>query len=176
MTWMLDGPGGAAVIRAAEAETLENESVSLRRLLDASATHAAASALSVSLRDGADGANPHRHYHSSELFYVLDGSIELLAGETVLHATRGDLVVVPPELPHAFASTRGQHGQLLVVITPGVERFEYFRHLGRIAQGHADRGSLLDVQDRYDTHFLPSPAWLHARKEGPTAAADQSAP
>ena len=49
MTWMLDGPGGAAVIRAAQAETLENESVSLRLLLDASATHAAASALRVSL-------------------------------------------------------------------------------------------------------------------------------
>jgi hypothetical protein len=47
MTWMLDGPGGAAVIRAAQAETLENEPVSLRLLLDASATHAAASALRV---------------------------------------------------------------------------------------------------------------------------------
>jgi hypothetical protein len=40
---MLDGPGGAAVIRAAQAETLENESVSSRLLLDARATHAAAS-------------------------------------------------------------------------------------------------------------------------------------
>jgi mannose-6-phosphate isomerase-like protein (cupin superfamily) len=168
MTRVLDGPGGAAVIRATEAETMENESVSLRLLLDASATHAAASALSVSLRDGADGATPHCHHHSSELFYILDGSVELLAGDTVLQATRGDLVVVPPELPHAFAATHGRHGQLLIVITPGVERFEYFRHLARIAQGHAAPESLRDVQDLYDTHFLPSPAWLQARQARPT--------
>src|SRR6202042_1252975 len=54
MTWMLDGPGGAAVIRAAQAETLENESVSLRLLLAASAPPPAPSALRVSLRAGAD--------------------------------------------------------------------------------------------------------------------------
>src|SRR5580698_10002775 len=176
MTWMLDGPGGAAVIRAAQAETLENESVSLQLLLDASATHAAASALRVSLRDGADGAIPHRHRHSSELFYVLEGSIELLAGDTVLHATEGDLVVVPPGLPHAFAATHGHDGQLLIVITPGVERFEYFRHLARVAQGQAAPESLLDVQDRYDTHFLPNPAWLQARQARSTPPPDQRAP
>lgn len=43
MTWMLAGPGGAAVVGSAQAGTLENESVSLRLLLDASAPHAAAS-------------------------------------------------------------------------------------------------------------------------------------
>lgn len=58
MTWMLDGPGGAAVIRAAQAETLENESASLRLLLDASATHAAVSALRVSLRGRGRWSDP----------------------------------------------------------------------------------------------------------------------
>ncbi len=50
------------------------------------------------------------------------------------------------------------------MITPGVERFEYFRHLGRIATGEATPESLLEVQDRYDTHLLPSQPWQDARQ------------
>jgi quercetin dioxygenase-like cupin family protein len=163
MSWLLDGPGGAAVIRAGQAEILENETVSLRLLLDASATRDAASVLRIRLRDGAAGAVPHRHHHSSELFYVLDGSVDLLAGDTVLHAGQGDLVVVPPDLPHAFGAAEGRDGELLIVITPGVERFEYFRHLARIACGELTPESLLQVQDRYDTHFLDNPAWQTQR-------------
>ena len=49
------------------------------------------------------------------------------------------------------------------MITPGVERFEYFRHLARIVTGEATPESLLEVQDRYDTWFGASPAWQQAR-------------
>jgi hypothetical protein len=41
----------------------------------------------------------------------------------------------------------------------GVERFEYFRHLQRIATGEASLESILEVQDRYDNHLDDSPAW-----------------
>ncbi|MFA1544397.1 hypothetical protein [Actinomadura monticuli] len=49
------------------------------------------------------------------------------------------------------------------MITPGVERFEYFRHLERIAYGAVPPESLLDVQEVYDTYFLGSAAWDDAR-------------
>jgi hypothetical protein len=49
------------------------------------------------------------------------------------------------------------------VITPGVERFGYFRHLERLAGGTATIESLLEVQDEYDTHFLESPQWRRRR-------------
>jgi uncharacterized RmlC-like cupin family protein len=100
---------------------------------------------------------------SSELFYVLSGSVDVLTGDRVVTGTGGDLIVVPPGLPHAFAATAGHPAELLIVITPGVERFEYFRHLGRIARGEVPAESLLEVQDRYDTHFLVSPPWRAAR-------------
>jgi hypothetical protein len=57
----------------------------------------------------------------------------------------------------------GADADLLIVITPGVERFEYFRHLARIVQGEATPESLLEVQERYDTWFGASPAWAQAR-------------
>ena len=46
-----------------------------------------------------------------------------------------------------------------MVIAPGVDRFDYFRHLERLAQGTATIESLLEVQDQYDTHFLDSRLW-----------------
>jgi quercetin dioxygenase-like cupin family protein len=164
MSWLLSGPGGAAFVRAADAEKLAGDAVSLHLLLDASATHGAASTLRVGLRDGANGAAPHRHDNSTELFYVLDGTVDLLAGDSVLTAQSGDLIAVPPGLPHAFAAPAGRSGELLIIITPGVERFEYFRHLARIALGQATRESLLEVQERYDTYFLASDAWQRARQ------------
>lgn len=59
---------------------------------------------------------------------------------------------------HAFAAVPGADADLLIVITPGVERFEYFRHLQRIALGEATVESLLEVQDLYD-HFMKSEVW-----------------
>ncbi len=62
-------------------------------------------------------------------------------------------------MPHAFAAAPGCDADLLIVITPGVERFEYFRHLQRIALGELSPESLLEVQERYDNHFLNSAVW-----------------
>jgi hypothetical protein len=53
----------------------------------------------------------------------------------------------------------GSTADLLVVITPGVERFEYFRRLQRIRLGEAGPESLLEAQDLYDNHFLRSETW-----------------
>ncbi len=49
------------------------------------------------------------------------------------------------------------------VITPGIERFEYFRHVVRLRAGTEPREILLGLQDRFDTHFVESPAWHGAR-------------
>jgi hypothetical protein len=52
---------------------------------------------------------------------------------------------------------------LLIVVTPGIERFGYFRLLARLAQGQATLDELLTAQDRYDNHFMDSPGWQAAR-------------
>jgi hypothetical protein len=92
---------------------------------------------------------------------------QLLSGDQVVTAEHGDLVVVPPGLPHAFAAAPGHDADILIVITPGVERFEYFRHLERIAYGKVAPESLLEVQELYDTYFRASPTWDAARPGPP---------
>lgn len=100
---------------------------------------------------------------SAELFYLLDGTAQLLSGDRVITAESGDLVIVPPGLAHAFAAAPGHDADILIVITPGVERFEYFRHLERIAYGKQPPESLLEVQELYDTYFQSSAPWNQAR-------------
>ncbi|MEE1667787.1 cupin domain-containing protein [Streptomyces sp. WAC07094] len=115
------------------------------------------SSFALTVRPGP--ARPHFHTRSAEMFYILDGTAQLLSGDRVVTAEQGDLVVVPPGAAHAFAAAPGQDSDILIVITPGVERFEYFRHLERVGLGKVPPETLLEVQELYDNHFLASEAW-----------------
>ncbi|MEV1176370.1 cupin domain-containing protein [Nonomuraea sp. NPDC049784] len=156
---------GTALVRSADAEIIGGGDAPAtgRLLLDSSATGGALSSLRMTLTPGADGATPHLHSASSELFYVLGGAAQVLAGDEVLTLEEGDMAVVPPNVAHAFAAVPGTEADLLIVITPGVERFEYFRLLARLRTGEATIQELLDSQDLYDNHFLDSPQWKAAR-------------
>ena len=152
------------VVRGAHAEVVGSPQARVKLLADSSATGGALSTVQVTLEKGADGARPHRHDRSAEMFYVVNGALQVLSGAEVLKAEAGDLIVVPPRMPHAFSAERGSAAEILIVIAPGIERFEYFRHLTRIARGEERPESLRDVQDLYDTYFLSSPEWEAARR------------
>ncbi len=149
------------IVRAGEAEHLD--SIGHVLLADSSATGGALSSHRVALGRGADGAVPHRHDNSSELFYILDGAFDVLVGETVNIARSGDLLVIPPGLAHAFAAHRDSTAEALIVAAPGIERFDYFRHVVRRREGSEPPEVLAGLQDRFDTHFLDSAAWQLAR-------------
>jgi mannose-6-phosphate isomerase-like protein (cupin superfamily) len=108
----------------------------------------------LTLGPGRDGAKPHYHALSTELFYVLDGTMAFVLGEETATVAKGGLVVMPPGLPHAFGAAPGVGADLLAVLTPGVERFGYFRQLGRVQHGLEPFGGLLPEQERYDVHFV----------------------
>jgi mannose-6-phosphate isomerase-like protein (cupin superfamily) len=154
-------PSQPVLVRAAEAERLE--SIGHILLADSSATHGALSSHRVALGPGAAGAVPHRHDTSSELFFILDGRLDVLAGDDIVVAGPGDLLVVPPGRVHAFGVHRDSAAEALIIITPGVERFDYFRHVARWREAREPRDILLGLQDRFDTHFTGSATWDRAR-------------
>jgi mannose-6-phosphate isomerase-like protein (cupin superfamily) len=156
--------GQPVLVRAGEAERLE--SIGHFLLADSSATRGALSSHRIALGPGAAGAVPHRHEKSSELFFILDGRLDVLAGDDIVIVGPGDLLVVPPGLAHAFGAHLGSGAEALIVITPGVERFDYFRHVERWRAGQEPREILLAAQDRFDTHFTGSAAWDSARTAG----------
>ncbi len=157
----ITGLSQPVLVRAAEAEHLE--SIGHILLADSRATQGALSSHRVALGRGAAGAVPHRHDKSSELFFVLDGQLDVLAGDDIITAGPGDLLVVLPGQVHAFGAHRDSAAEALIIITPGVERFDYFRHVARWRAGMEPREILLAMQDRFDTHFTDSAAWTSAR-------------
>jgi len=164
MSFVIPAFDRTAIKRAADAEIAGGSSASVRLLVDSSSTGGALSTVRVTLGKDADGARPHRHDRSAEMFYVLEGAVQVLSGSEIVMAEQGDVIVVPPRMPHAFSTQRSRSAELLVVITPGVERFEYFRKLTRIGRGEEPPESLRDVQELYDTYFLNSPEWELARR------------
>lgn len=159
MSIVLPNSNRSVVVRGAAAEVVGAPTAKVKLLADSNATGGALSTVHVTLEKGAAGARPHHHHHSAEMFYVIGGVVQFLSGTEIVKAGPGDVVVVPPRLAHAFSAERGSGAEILIVIAPGVERFEYFRQLTRIAQGLQPPESLLDVQDLYDTYFLNSPEW-----------------
>jgi mannose-6-phosphate isomerase-like protein (cupin superfamily) len=153
-----------AIVREIDAEAIISPTATGRLLLDSSDTGGALSAVRMTLAAGADGAVPHHHATSTELFYVLDGKARILAGTEIVTLEKGDVAAVPPLTPHAFAAAPGHTADLLVIVAPGIQRFEYFRLLDRLRRGEATLEELLACQDTYDNHFLESPAWTLDRQ------------
>lgn len=65
-------PYDPVIVRAGDAEHLPE--IGHHLLADASASDGALSAHRIRLARGTGGAVPHRHDHSSELFFVVDGA------------------------------------------------------------------------------------------------------
>ncbi|WP_282785499.1 MULTISPECIES: cupin domain-containing protein [unclassified Nocardia] len=128
-------------------------------LAEAGDTAGALSVNRLTLGPGADGAAPHCHARSAELFYILDGTMEFYLDGRSTTVTAGSLIIVPPGMPHAFGAAPGSTADVLIVLGPGVDRFEYFRQLGRIRHGQAEFASLLPEQQRYDVYFVPGVTW-----------------
>jgi mannose-6-phosphate isomerase-like protein (cupin superfamily) len=158
------------LVRAANGETLTSDPGGMITLLaDATATSGALNSHRSTFRDGYDGAPPHYHTRSAELFFVLDGSLQVLLGEEIVVLEQHDFLVVPPGVPHAFAAAPGGDADVLFVFAPGVERFEYYRLLDRVHRGEAGWQEIHDTQDRFDNHYVDSSIWKLARNAGAAA-------
>lgn len=66
------------------------------------------------------GNEPPPHVHSSEdeLYYLIEGEVDVYVGEEVFKVQTGECVFLPKLKPHAFV-TRSGRIRLLLIITPG---------------------------------------------------------
>ncbi|MEV0639222.1 cupin domain-containing protein [Streptomyces sp. NPDC050619] len=150
----------ALLVRAPEAERLADGPSSLITLFaDSNDTHEALTANRATLQAGSPGAPAHFHTLAAEVLFVLGGSMMVLAGEEVHTLEEGDFFLVPPRVPHAFAPAPGRDADALVLFTPGLPRFDYYRLLERVAQGVATVQEIRDSSERYDNHYVDSPVW-----------------
>ncbi|SFL25901.1 cupin domain-containing protein [Lysobacter sp. cf310] len=142
------------LIQERSAETVAGTGSRLWLLADASDCCGALGVNRLRLGAGAAGAKPHFHARSSEAFYVLEGVLRMVVDGEPVSVDRGGLVVIPPGVVHSFGAGPDAVADVLVTLTPGVDRFDYFRLLPKILRGEADPRALAEAPQRYDVHFV----------------------
>ncbi|HEX6449699.1 MAG TPA: cupin domain-containing protein [Trebonia sp.] len=134
-------------------------------LADSDTTNGAVSANRAILEAGADGPPPHLHRRSTEVFFVLGGSLTALAGDQVITLEKGDFLSVPPGMPHAFGASPGSDADVLIMFSPAAtKRFEYFRLVDKVIKGEATVDEVLAAEERFDNHFFQNDLWQAARQ------------
>jgi uncharacterized cupin superfamily protein len=136
-------------------EPESGETLSLRgtkvRVLATAATSVGAATFEWIAAPGWDTGS---HFHSKieEQFYVVDGELELRAGDRLIVGRPGAFVAVPAGTAHAFANRSAQPARMLLVVSPpGHER--YFAELAEIlARPDApDPDEIAALRARFDT-------------------------
>ncbi|QES47407.1 cupin domain-containing protein [Streptomyces venezuelae] len=155
-------PFAPVLTRHADAETCADPSSVMTLLADSDSTDDGFTSYRSTFAKGAVGAPAHFHTKATELFFVISGSLQVLVGEEVTVLEAGDFLAVPPHTPHAFAAAPGCEADVLFVFTPGMGRFDYLRLLGRVMRGEADPKEIAESAERFDNHYVDSPAWRAA--------------
>lgn len=143
---------------------------------------AVASTFEVVVPAGFD-VGAHVHRAGQELFYVLEGELDLLAfepqrrsedwhewesatGARFLHGGPGSLLFIPPGCPHAFSNPTDRPARVLFQAAPsGHEDYlDELASLLREAGGRPDPKAVAELRRRYDIEQLTSlrnPAPVH---------------
>jgi oxalate decarboxylase/phosphoglucose isomerase-like protein (cupin superfamily) len=116
----------------------------------------------------------HVHSAAEELFYVLEGELDLLAfepetrsagdwhewgsdsGQRFLRGGTGSLMFVPPGCPHAFANSSEQPARMLFQAAPAGHE-DYLEELAALLQaagGRPDPNEVAELRRRYDIEQL----------------------
>ena len=140
----------AVILESAAGETIPLRGNTVR-LLSTAATSVGASTFEFLALPGWDTGS-HLHSRIEEQFYVLEGEMQLRAGDRLITGRPGAFVSVPQGVPHAFANRSAAPARLLLVATPpGHEG--YFVELAEILSrgGAPDPDEIADLRSRYDT-------------------------
>lgn len=93
---------------------------------------------------------PHRHEHTSESFYVLEGTFDFACGEQTVTAHPGDYILIPVGSPHMITAHDGG-GTLLSFFAPaGLQ--EMFKALSQLPAGSLrDPAARREIAKNYDS-------------------------
>ncbi len=99
------------------------------------------------------GVDAHIHNTHEEIFYIIEGKLDLRAGEqTMRGAGPGTLMFIPPGVAHWFTNPANTPAKLLFIVSPsGFER--YFEELVAILDkpGQPDTVAIAELRSKFNT-------------------------
>ncbi|MGP3986645.1 cupin domain-containing protein [Streptomyces sp. 3N207] len=166
------GPGRGLVVPPGQGRTVRTAAQQVTYKVTGEHSRAASS-FEVVVPPGFD-VGAHVHAHTEELFYVLEGELDIFAfeprvrtrdswrgwqsaaGDRVVRATAGTVVLVPPGCPHAFANPTGTPARMFFQSAPPPDHERYFDELLDLmaAGGPPDETAVAELRTRYDIEQL----------------------
>ncbi|MEO0887163.1 MAG: cupin domain-containing protein [Cyanobacteria bacterium J06648_10] len=106
------------------------------------------------MQPGSGGPSPHIHKQMTEIFYVVEGEVELTLNEEKVTAQPGAVMVVPQSVPHAFANPGQVQSKLLIMFCPAKSREQYFEGLAELTKGSrkVTEQEMLALMHRFDQY------------------------
>ncbi len=87
-------------------------------------------ALTDSIVPPRGGPPPHIHHREDEAFWVLEGELDILVGETKFRAGAGSFVHLPKGVLHSYENVGAKPARFLTLMVPaGLEKF--FEEVGK---------------------------------------------
>ncbi|WP_026730852.1 cupin domain-containing protein [Fischerella sp. PCC 9605] len=111
------------------------------------------------MEPGTEGASPHLHKQLTEMFYVVDGEVELLLDRRKVIASPGTFMLVPENTPHGFSNPGHKPATLLIMFCPADSREKYFQGLAELTKDHRQptKEELIELMQRFDQYLIPDP-------------------
>lgn len=106
---------------------------------------------------GSTGASPHIHKQLTEMFYVLEGSVEMILSDRTLAAQPGAFILVPENTPHGFSNPGQTPAKLLIMFCPADMREQYFEGLAALTKDgrQPSQEQLLELMQKFDQYPVP---------------------
>lgn len=94
----------------------------------------------------------HIHRQMEEMFYVLEGEVEIKVGNQTVQGQPGAFVLVPRGTPHTFANRATKPAKLLIMFCPAGEREKYFEGLAKLLNDgqKPDQEALIELMRQFD--------------------------
>ncbi len=108
------------------------------------------------------GVPLHRHRDAEEAFFVLDGTLSVVADGDRIELPPDAFLLVPRGLPHSLANLGDQPVRWLTLISPGQHSEWIYAEEALIADGAGaiDAEALKRVHDQFGLEILgPAPEW-----------------
>jgi quercetin dioxygenase-like cupin family protein len=86
------------------------------------------------MEPGTSGASPHIHKQLTEIFYVIEGEVELSLDRRTVTAVPGAVMLVPENVPHGFSNPGLVRSKLLILFCPADSREQYFEGLAKLTE------------------------------------------
>jgi quercetin dioxygenase-like cupin family protein len=101
------------------------------------------------------GVPTHIHNADDEFFYILEGELTVVGPEGESTAGAGACVRQPRDKPHGFRNATDSPARMLVVLCPGVQALEMFRHFDRAGRAtQLAPEAVMAIAGQYGVRFV----------------------